>query len=113
MEAYDFTNENFLCLETNEFDGANLLGTRSHGSVYKGILSYGMIVALKVFNLQLEGKFKSFEVQCEIMHNLRQRNLVKIISSCTNPDFKTLVMEYLPNGSGCTLMTFFWTCCKD
>lgn len=32
------------------------------------------------------------------MHNIRHRNLVKVISSCANIDFKVLVLEYI-NGS--------------
>ncbi|KAK2982986.1 hypothetical protein RJ640_001619 [Escallonia rubra] len=33
--------------------------------------------AVKVFNLQLQAAFKSFEAECEAMRNIRHRNLVK------------------------------------
>ena len=34
-----------------------------------------------------------------MMKRIRHRNLVKIISACSNDDFKALIMEYMPNGS--------------
>ncbi|XP_059310935.1 probable LRR receptor-like serine/threonine-protein kinase At3g47570 [Lycium ferocissimum] len=47
----------------------------------------------KVFNLQIEGAFKSFDTECEALRNLQ------VISSCSNMDFKALLLEYMPNGS--------------
>ncbi|KAL7211342.1 hypothetical protein ACSBR2_014257 [Camellia fascicularis] len=71
----------------------------SFGSVYKAILEDTTVLAMKVMNLQVEGVFKSFDIECEIMRHIRHPNLTKVISSCSNLDFKALVLEYMPNGS--------------
>ncbi|KAF7842249.1 receptor kinase-like protein Xa21 [Senna tora] len=84
---------------TNGFDECNFLGQGSFGSVYKGVLSSGQMVAIKIFNLHLEEALRSFDIECTAICNLRHRNLVKIISSCSNVDFKSLIMEFMPNGS--------------
>lgn len=84
---------------TAGFNEINLLGVGSFGSVYKGTLADGQCVAIKVFNLQLEGAFTSFEAECEALRHLRHRNLVKIISSCCNLDFKALILEFMPHWS--------------
>ncbi|KAK6154784.1 hypothetical protein DH2020_009032 [Rehmannia glutinosa] len=88
-----------LLQATEHFNESNLLGKGSFGSVYRGVLRDGKILAVKVFNSLSEAAFKSFDVECEVLRNIRHRNLTKVISSCSNKDFKALVLEYMPKGS--------------
>ncbi|XP_073152118.1 receptor kinase-like protein Xa21 [Henckelia pumila] len=88
-----------LLRATKGYNESHLLGTGSYGSVYKARLQNGDDVAVKVFNLKSEGGFKSFDTECEVLRKLRHRNLCKVIGSCSNEEFKALVLEYMPNGS--------------
>nr|GFA09312.1 protein kinase-like domain-containing protein [Tanacetum cinerariifolium] len=84
----------------------NLIGEGGFSSVYKGILDYDddKFVAIKVLHLQNQRAHKSFLEECEAWRNIRHRNLLKIITSCSSVDFqgndfKALVYEFVPNGS--------------
>ncbi|KAJ0797942.1 putative protein kinase RLK-Pelle-LRR-XII-1 family [Helianthus annuus] len=90
---------------TKGFSAENLIGTGSFASVYKGVLDgSGFTVAIKVLNLNLQGGFKSFMAECDALRNIRHRNLVKVITSCSSidfqgNDFKALVYDFMSNGS--------------
>ncbi|KAF8031359.1 hypothetical protein BT93_D0525 [Corymbia citriodora subsp. variegata] len=88
-----------LCSATNNFAESNVLGVGSYSSVYKGTLTNETDVAIKVLNLHIESALKSFDKECEVFRKIRHRNLVKVISSCTNADLRALVLQYVPNGS--------------
>ncbi|RZC17925.1 Receptor kinase-like protein Xa21 [Glycine soja] len=82
-------------------------------------------LAVKVLDLQQSKASQSFSSECQALKNVRHRNLVKVITSCSSLDykgeeFKALVMQLMPNGnldvslypedveSGSSL-----PCCKD
>ena len=90
---------------TDEFSEQNLIGTGSFSAVYKGVLEpFDIMVAIKVLKLETQGALKSFMAECEALKNIRHRNLLKIITSCSSidfqgNDFKALVYEFMPNGN--------------
>ncbi|GLJ28343.1 hypothetical protein SUGI_0557080 [Cryptomeria japonica] len=88
-----------LVIATSEFDESNLLGVGNFGSVYKGILRDGNVIAIKTLNLQNEEALKSFKRECKLLGRIRHRNLNKIISAFFYPDLKGLVLEFACNGS--------------
>ncbi|GJV87888.1 leucine-rich repeat protein [Tanacetum coccineum] len=105
-------NERFLKVSYNEllkatdgFSTENLIGEGGFSSVYKGILDFDdKFVAIKVMHLEKRGAHKSFLAECEAWRNIRHRNVLKIITSCSSTDFqgndfKALVYEFMPNGS--------------
>eukprot|EP01018_Ginkgo_biloba_P027913 Gb_24893 [translate_table: standard] len=88
-----------LVSATNGVDSVNLLGVGSFGSVYKGILRDGTTVAVKVLDLQNEEAHKSFKRECKVLARVRHRNLVRIITCCSNLEFKALILQFIPNQS--------------
>lgn len=104
-DSYESISYSELVKSTNRFSVDNLIGSGSFGSVYKGVLSTnGMVVAVKVLNLQQHGASKSFIDECKALRSIRHRNLLKIITTCSSidnqgNDFKSLVFNFMKNGS--------------
>ncbi|VAI52345.1 unnamed protein product [Triticum turgidum subsp. durum] len=93
-----------LARATQGFSTCNLIGGGRYSSVYRGKLVEDEIeVAVKVFNLETRGAHKSFIAECNVLRNVRHRNLVPILTACssidsTGNDFKALVYEFMPRG---------------
>ncbi|KAF5468154.1 hypothetical protein F2P56_012330 [Juglans regia] len=90
---------------TGNFNQENFIGKGSFGSVYKGYLWQGIAIAVKILDhTDKKSSWKSFLAECEALRNVRHRNLVRLITSCSSIDFKNmdflaLVYEFMSNGS--------------
>lgn len=84
---------------TSGFNETNLLGVGSFGSVYKRTLRDGRVIAIKILHLLHQESQKSFKTECKILGRLRHRNLIRVISACSYPNFNCLLLEFAPNGS--------------
>ncbi|KAF3772828.1 putative leucine-rich repeat receptor-like serine/threonine-protein kinase [Nymphaea thermarum] len=109
MFLSDLQRLKYLNLSKNSFDshildklnGMNYLEqqitsatrVRNFGSVYKRILTDETIVVVKVQNLLFEEASQSFDVECNMICQVRHQNLVKVITSFSNIDFKALVLQ--------------------
>lgn len=84
---------------TEGFEQSRLIGSGRFGHVYKGVLRDGNVVAVKVLQLQAGNSTKSFNRECQILKRIRHRNLMRIVTACSLPDFKALVLPFMANGS--------------
>ncbi|TYG42969.1 hypothetical protein ES288_D12G299300v1 [Gossypium darwinii] len=81
---------------TRDFDPSWKIGEGKYGSVYKGLLRH-MNVAIKMLPSYGSQSLLEFENEVEILSRIRHPNLVTIIGTC--PESRSLVFEYLRNGS--------------
>lgn len=84
---------------TGGFSASSLIGSGTFGRVYKGVLKDGTRIAVKVLYSIAREISGSFKRECQVLKTTRHRNLIRIITTCSRPDFKALVLPLMPNGS--------------
>ncbi|KAM1500608.1 hypothetical protein EV2_026635 [Malus domestica] len=85
---------------TGGFSPSSLIGSGRFGHVYKGVLQDNSVIAVKVLDLKTDEEILgSFKRECRVLKRTRHRNLIRIITACSRPDFKALVLPLMSNGS--------------
>ncbi|EPS64291.1 hypothetical protein M569_10490, partial [Genlisea aurea] len=91
-----FTYED-LVKATDGFSSHNLLGEGGFGSVYKGTLADGRVVAVKKLKIVRGDGDREFRSEVEIISRIHHRHLVSLVGHCIYEERRLLVYDYLPN----------------
>ncbi|KAK4479456.1 hypothetical protein RD792_014970 [Penstemon davidsonii] len=99
-EKYPRITRSQLIQATGGFSPSSLIGSGRFGHVYKGILADNTPIAVKILDSKVAEEIPgSLKRECQVLRRTRHRNLIRIITTCSRPDFKALVLPLMPNGS--------------
>ncbi|XP_050217932.1 inactive protein kinase SELMODRAFT_444075 [Mercurialis annua] len=84
---------------TDGFSGQNFLAEGGFGSVHRGVLSNGQVIAVKQHKLASSQGDREFCSEVEVLSCAQHRNVVTLIGFCVEDGRRLLVYEYICNGS--------------
>ncbi|XP_052162052.1 calmodulin-binding receptor-like cytoplasmic kinase 2 isoform X1 [Oryza glaberrima] len=90
-----------ICMATSNFSEQNRIGLGNFGTVYKGKLRDGSIIAVKRATKNMYDRHLSEEFRSEIqtLSKVEHLNLVKFLGYLEHEDERLILVEYVNNGS--------------
>lgn len=81
------------------FSPNNLISSGEYGAVYKGTLLDAVNIAIKEQKYASFQWEKKYESEVEVIRNIRHKNVVMLLGSCSEDSKRFLIYEYVCNGS--------------
>ncbi|XP_051147654.1 proline-rich receptor-like protein kinase PERK1 [Andrographis paniculata] len=86
-----------LARATENFSARNLLGQGGFGYVHKGVLSNGLVVAIKQLKVGSGQGEREFQAEVETISSVNHKHLVSLVGHCISETQMLLVYEFVPN----------------
>ncbi|XP_027071513.2 putative serine/threonine-protein kinase isoform X1 [Coffea arabica] len=101
VEHFPVYSYDALKAATQGFRSSNRIGEGGFGSVYKGMLQDGSLVAVKILSVELESMRGEREFISEIaaLSGIKHENLVSLRGCCVDGAKRLLVYNYMENNS--------------
>ncbi|KAL4559867.1 hypothetical protein LXL04_032013 [Taraxacum kok-saghyz] len=84
---------------TNGFSDDNYIGKGGSGTVYRGILRNGKLVAVKMLDSESLDAEREFQNEVQILGELESQFIVSLLGYCVDKRKRLVVYEYMPNRS--------------